>query len=763
MTITPDLTELEHALAEKLESEGGHLREDLDLASQTAEEPLAEELEGSAIRLAIAVAFPVLSAGVLVGGIFIGWQGRVYAAVAGLLGIGLALVLRKQAKPSVIALATAGGLLGIGLLCVLPAGPDQVFKLQSLVAAAASDGKVLRPPVPLDAGWQAVIGWLMASLGFAATWLALVVRKQSLAVLLPLPMAGFAAISVPKEQQIGSAIAALLLFAIGLGVLSTSAETDEHGNPYPWSFQLRRIARSLPFILVVGLAMFGLSKASFLFPSTVIDPTTQPQKPKTVPLSAVPDRVLFSVSETTLTGPWRMGSLDVYDGTDWRLPPVADTTTKKIPDDGVVDDTLEPRTRATFTVAGLTGTTLPGLPNAVGVIANGPRLVFDNRSDAFKTAQGQVVAGLSYTIAAAGLPNESQLRSAVPVLPDEVKPFTEIGTPPLAVAELIAKAPTRSKWDQFNYLRTWVLDNVVATGQGTPVSVPKERLEDMIGGKREGSPYEIVAAQAMLARYVGVPSRMGYGYDGGQRENGVIEVRPRNGALWVEVYFNNYGWVPVIGTPRQAKASLGDDAEKQSNPNVLPSKDILVKLFLPYVTPGESLLLKRIQVGLLVVGGLVLLGFLTVMLWPIARKARRRAQLRDWARSEGPLSRIAVAYSELRDDAADFGYHYPADTPLAFTKRFVPDAEHDELAWLVTRTLWGDLREQVTEQMALTVEQLSASMRKRLSAGQPGTVRFVALISRTSLQTPFAPDLGPQKARRRRLLTKEDAHVAVPV
>lgn len=756
-----DLSRLEHSLTEKLAEEGGHLQEDLDLAADI-EAP--EELEGSAVRLAVAVAFPVLSAAAVLGGVFEGVGGRVYAALAGLLGIGLGVLLRRQLKPSVVMLGSAGGVLAIGLLCVLPSGVDKLFQLQSLVGQAASDGNVLRPPVPLDAGWQAVIGWIMGTLGFASFWLAAVVRRQSLAILLPLPLAGFAAISVPKDQQIGSGIAALLLFAVGLGVLSTAAETDDQGNPYPVSFQLRKTARALPFILLIGVAMFGLSKASFLFPQTVIDPTSQPQKPKTVPLSEVPDRELFKVTDTTLSGPWRIGALDVYDGKDWRLPPVAASTTKKVPSDGVVDSTLQPKVRATFNVTGLTGTTLPGLPNTVGVVAQGPRLVFDSRSKALKTAQGQVESGLTYTVAAAGPPNETQLRAAAPLLPDDVQQFAEIeGAPGAAVAALIAKAPSQNKWDQFNFLRSWVLDNVVADGAGTPVSITPERLDEIIGSKREASPFEIVAAQAMLARYVEVPSRIGYGYDGGQKLGDGISVRPKNGALFVEVYFNNSGWVPVIGTPKQAKAKLGDTSDKQSNTSVIPSKDIAVKLFLPFVTPGDSLVGKLIRLGLLLFAGAALVIGLVVLLWPVLRKSRRRSRLRDWARHQGPKSRIAVAYAELRDDATDFGYVFPADTPLAFTRRFVPDEEHYELAWLVTRSLWGDLRGEVTEHMALTVEQLTASMRSRLTSGQPATVRLVALVSRASLVDPFAPELGPQKPSRPSLFRrKETRSVAVP-
>ena len=46
--------------------------------------------------------------------------------------------------------------------------------------------------------------------------------------------------------------------------------------------------------------------------------------------SKVIDRPLFRV-RSDLSGPWRMGSLDVYDGKDWRLPPFAENELDEVP------------------------------------------------------------------------------------------------------------------------------------------------------------------------------------------------------------------------------------------------------------------------------------------------------------------------------------------------------------------------------------------------------------------------------------------------
>jgi hypothetical protein len=91
-----------------------------------------------------------------------------------------------------------------------------------------------------------------------------------------------------------------------------------------------------------------------------------------------------------------------------------------------------------------------------------------------------------------------------------------------------------------------------------------------------------------------------------------------------------------------------------------------------------------------------------------------------------------------------------------YLDRFIDDAEHTELAWLTTRVLWGDLQDTVSLELAVAAEELSRSLRRRLSNAQPSTVRFVASVSRLSLKDPFAPDLDAYLEQ-----TKEAAHEGI--
>lgn len=747
-TLPPDtdLTRWEEQAAAHLADEEGRVVADLD-AAEAVEAVDPDELEveepvGGAYRLAAAVACPTIGLAVMVGGVFTGAGARIYAVVAGLLGIGLAVLVQRHRRPLLANTLIVLGLFAIGLAMVVPSGVGNITQVRALVGEAARTADLSRPPVGLRVGWQAIIGWLMGIVGFTAAWLALVVRRPALALMVPLPVTAIPAISVPEEQQVASGIAALVLFAVGLGLLSSaqSAAVDEDERPSR-AYEVRRALRALPLIAFITVALAVLAQSDFLFPDPYIDPTEEPQRPKTVPLSEVEDRVLFSV-EADFTGPWRIGNLDVYDGKDWRLPPFAANRLDDVPRSGIVDPELNPGVRARFTVSGLGGAVLPALPNTVGIIAEGPRLAYDSRNGNIRVSEGQVQAGLSYTVTAAGLPTVDALKSLPPfTATGDLSEFLEIPDPPSAVTDLIAQAPKASQWETFDFVRQWVLDNVVAAGPGVPKGISPERVGEMLSSAKEGTPFEIVAAHAMLARWVGIPSRIGYGFDGGDLVDGKLEVRPKHGANFVEVWFPGFKWLPVIGTPAQARPTVGSDANQQQyDPTILPSDEVAVGLFVPLVVEGKDTTADQVRQGIFVALPVVLLLLLAYAAFPALHKAWKRSRRRSAARAAGPQARVALAYAEWRDHAADFGYAYATDTPLMFLDRFVPDEEHTELAWLVTRAVWGDLRDDVTLPLADAAEELSRALRRRLSQSQPGTARAVAAVSRTSLRHPYAPE-----------------------
>ena len=759
------LLDIERQAGEHLDEEAGRVAQDLDEAAAGIDDGDLEEAEPerSPIRLAIAVAFPTIAAAIMVGGIFSGPAARVYAAVAGILGVGLAVVASRVKSTAGTYITIVLGLFTIAFAMVVPSGVDTVTRFGKLAMDAASSRDVLRPPVPLNPGWQFIIGAILGFLGFSAAWVAIVLKKAPLGLIIPLPVTAIAGISVPTAAQIPSGIAALALFALGLGIVSTATVIREESERPPLSYELRRAGKGLVFVVVITVLLALLAQANVLFPKPIIDPTQEPQRPKTVPLSEVPDRVLFTVKADFNTQ-WRTGVLDVYKDGAWRTPPFASTRFEEIGESGVVADTgREDAVAAQFTTAGLTGAVLPVLPGTQKVQYRGPQINFDQRSQTLRVVNGQVTPGLTYVTTAPSFPTLDQLRNDNRALPEEIEDFLDAPPAPPGAQDLLrqAFAAGPDRWTQFAFLRDWIYDNVTVTGLGVPVDLPVERVDEIIEQKK-ATPYEMVATLALLSRWADVPSRIGFGYDRCEVVGEQQECRPKNGATFVEVYFPSYQWLPIVRNPARAQPTVGTKPnEQRQDADVAPSNELAIKLFVPIATDPPSVLVQQILVGLLVAAVILLLAAIAYVLWPLVRKSRLRSARRQAALALGGRARIALAYTEWRDVATDFGYRHPGDTPLMFLDRFADDDEHTELAWLVTRTLWGDLQHDIAPDSALAAEELSRSLRRRLAAAHPGTVRSLAAVSRLSVRHPYSPELD-QLLLPTRPTREEKRHAAVP-
>jgi hypothetical protein len=317
----------------------------------------------------------------------------------------------------------------------------------------------------------------------------------------------------------------------------------------------------------------------------------------------------------------------------------------------------------------------------------------------------------------------------------------------------LAEAPTTNAFERLQFVRNAFYSKVVAAGAGRPVDVPPGRVADLLEGK-EGTPYEITAAEALLARWAGVPSRLGYGWYGGKTsEPGRFSIRPRHGATWLEAYFEGVGWVPIIGTPPRAKPSTST-AEKNEDPAVRPADQLALIVYVPVEVRGVEQVYSAVRFWLSVVVPAVAGAAVLVALLPVPLRRARRMRRRRWAATRGARGRIALAYGELRDALFDLGVGRPSDTPLELLGAVAEDAEHRELAWLVTRALWGDLARDLQPADAEAAEEMARSVLRRVRRAQPVMTRLLAATSRASLRHPYdsdmPPGLGFGRTRRRR-------------
>jgi len=702
------------------------------------------------LRVGLVVGTSTLAAAVVVGTLFDGVAGHLVPALAGVVGIGVAAQASRRRRPAIVNLTIGAGIVGTGLALLLP-DVSNLSHVVSLLREAGHARHVLRPPAQFLPGFRLIVGWLMCALGFTAGWLGIELRRPAMGLVAPLPIVVVGAISVPDSLKLPVGIIVLVLFLTGLTLLGSLQNGSSEGETMPsLGYELRRAAKVVPLIAILSVAMIFLAKSNLLFPKPLYDPVRDSQRPKAVPLSEVKDEVLFQVRSRS-TGPWRIGLLDVYDGKEWRIPAFSESSLKNVPRNGVVDKDLQPSTRADFLVKALGGAVLPGLPNTVGVVAQGPKLGYDPRTGAIRLVEGQIRSGLAYAVSGAATPTEDQLRNLTLQLRPEEKRFLAIPKAPPAVQQLLDEAPKAPAWERLQFVRRRLLETVTAAGPGVPVAVPPSRVDDMLAGSKEASPFEIVAAQAMLARWAGVPARIGYGYDGGDLiGEGVREIHPAHGASWLEVYFAGFKWLPLIGSPRKAKPSLSSDAPTNADPKVVASDNIAVQVFIPLRVPQRGFFYDEVRHLLKIAVPLLLLAGTLYVCIPIARKDLQRRRRRRWAALAGPVAAIQVAYAEFRDLCTDLGIGATSSTPLAFVDDFVADREHRELAWLVTRCLYGDLRDHVDDRDADAAHELAASMRRRVSRAQPPSLRAIGLASRLSLRDPYAAEVRPPTRREQR-------------
>lgn len=696
----------------------------------------------------LAVAFLSAAAAALTtGGIFGSWPARLLGVVA--VGVGVAwarLGVRRPQRRALVQIGMVPLALVLAAASLVIGGGNTSGGPLSLMQAAVRAGRLLRPPVPFDPGWRPLLVLIFLLLGFATAWVGAALGRMQLALVIPIPLLLLAAISQPSNQQL---LAGILAFVPLVGALAVTFGGDGRSAAnLTRSFELRRALRGGALMVPAVAAIIALNQTSFLFPKPTYNPQSKPQKPQAVPLSAITDADLFEV-KSTITGPWKTGDLDTYDGSNWLLPPYLNKDIEALPANGRVGSTPKPATTVTFTVRDL-GTTpvLPSVVGATSIAVAGQKLIYDRRDGTFREATGRVPAGLTYTVTLPTYPSPTSLESAGPLPRNFDRTYLYVPKAPRAVRALLLQAPD-NPWQRLSFLLSKESAVEVAVGGGSPVPVPPSTVQRILAGNHQGSPFELVATEALLARWAGVPARIGFGFDGVEQVNGLDTVRPRDAAQWLEVYFPGHGWIPIVTTPPRAKASLDNNKNVKFNPLIQPGTDVAVSIYVPVKIQNLTALYQQVRDVLLglspIIGGLVAL----YLVEPSLLRTLRRRRRRRWAAARSTETAILAEYCELRDAACDLGLGDPYATPIEFLDHLAEDDEHQELAWLVTRSLYGDMAGTAGPEDLEVARAYSRSLRRRLAGAQPVQSRVLALLSRNSLRDPYNRELPSHPLSRR--------------
>lgn len=669
----------------------------------------------------------------MIGGIFRGQEARLVGLLGVLLGAGLVFAATRWRSAVLQYLVLPVSLL-VGAVLMSSASGSGTSSLPALVKDAATSSQVLQPPIDFAPGWRLILVVVLSLLASAACALALSLGRPRVAVLVPTPLTVLAALIQPA----GTAVAtSAVCVGFVLMALATSFAADGVGDTFDARFEVRRLLRSAVVGVVLVAGLIAASKVSFLFPDQDTNRVVPPRRPPVSPPQ--PDVPLYSV-RGDLPGPLRIGVIDVYDLKEqaWFLPPVDNQRLVRLELPADVPDApaeTGPVRRVTVTVQQARGRTLPSVAGA-RELGGDATVDFDPRTQGLALAQRPVFTGLRYDISAIPAPNGQQLSRAQIVVPPALRDQVQAPPVPPAVEAVLAKAP-EAPYARLQAVRAELYKNFTAAGAGRPTDVAPERVVELLAGGT-GNPYELTASEALLARWAGLPARIGVGYfNGSETDDGQVEFRPANAVTYLEVYFAEYGWVPIVGTPPKAQQSLTNNA-RNNDASIQAAPELGINVLLPVREDERLPLYAYARYYLLRALPIAATAGLLLLVYPVVLKRLRRRRRAQWAAERGPAGALAAAYCTLRDQMIDLALPGRGATPLELVELVDEDEEHAELAWLVTRGLWGDLRRDLTLQDAETAERLAVSVGRRLSTAQPETARLLAAVSRASLRSPYS-------------------------
>jgi len=373
-------------------------------------------------------------------------------------------------------------------------------------------------------------------------------------------------------------------------------------------------------------------------------------------------------------------------------------------------------------------------------------------------------------------PTPDQLAEAGATVPDAIAPFLAVpqGLPAI-IADTAAQVASGAAT---NYDQAVALQEYFRGGQFRySLSAPQAGGYDgdnstMIAAfleQKEGYCVHFASAMAVMARTLGIPSRIAIGYAPGQTADAtsaggtVYEVYTDQLHAWPELYFDGIGWLPFEPTPgldiTPPDYSLPDYAQSggagaaaaptpattsSANPNARPDQ------------PVEQAAQTPEQITLAQVRGwasfaAILGGATVIVLLPFGiRRFRRRARLRRLAETDAPAT---LAWTELEDTLDDYRAQRSAgDTLQGAERRLIDDLSLDgervdRLRREVEREQYAQGRASATSdrsQLRADLLAVIAELEARATTGERMRARFLPVsLLRRRRSTAAAGSLVP--------------------
>jgi hypothetical protein len=721
---------------------------------------------------------------------------RLYAGNAWLLptwltmaaALGLAALLRRLGVGQLLSLAAmvvgfvvvAGILLFPGTLLVVL--PTRETLAEMARAASSAMTAVSEQAAPVEVTTEFVLltcagAWAVAT---AADGLAFRARQPLLALVPALGLFVFPAVIRPTSPAWYTAwfllgAAGLLLFE-GRARLATWGRWVSHARSRPgagWRLPLTPAAQTGRWLaLAAGLCAltvpwllpgYGQQGALDLKERAGGDTgvALNPFVSLRTRLTAQDDVPMFR-ARTTRRERWRLMVYDRFDGTDFA--PSSDPRANLTQFVGPLAGDLDPELRTTqvtqeVQIQELGSFWLPAATAPIRVDAG--RRVLANPTFASLTVNRRLRQGFTYTVVSQVPEIEASDLDGPIDYHDypEMAPYTDTGNLDQEVRDRARAVVEAKKADTPFEAALAIQDYLRSSEFRYNLNVPSlasggNQLRRFLTEVREGYCEQFAIAMAMMAREVGIPSRVAVGFTSGEIvDKNYEQVTTHDAHAWPELWFPRAGWTPFEPTPRSdgtvtlpiyttpAGRVPGGNAgpptieQPENSPasttprTIRPETDPAAESD-PLAGGGaERGLLERplVRAGAAVV---LLVALVPGIKWGRTLLARRRVGRR-------PRDAVAESYAEVTGWARDAGIgRRGAETPAAYARRLNQDFAGDadslvELTRLFERAEYGAAEPDGDQ--ADRARQLARSARSSLAGRLGWRRRLVATVSPRSL------------------------------
>jgi len=322
--------------------------------------------------------------------------------------------------------------------------------------------------------------------------------------------------------------------------------------------------------------------------------------------------------------------------------------------------------------------------------------------------------GMSYTVTSrVATPTPAQLHASrwVDTGRVDLRKYLELPVSVPSVVKQLAQEHIQNATDPFTaarMLQDWLRGPPFTYDLNVPADQSQNALVDFLTKTRAGFCQQFAASYAVLAREVGLPSRVAVGFTEGDVDSqGIYHVKDADAHAWPEVWFDGIGWVAFEPTPGRGSPDPNAEAVTGAAPAQAASGTTPTTQPTPTtVAPGTPTTAPRrartpadggsavapvthrrwwrtpalVAVGVAAAAALAWVLALTAIASAAGRRRRRLAR--------SPAAQVTLAWSLAGEALAGAGVPpHPWETPAEFAARVAAGTRLPEAAGAAVRRL----------------------------------------------------------------------------